>query len=155
MKYLSICICVLLRLCVPITLSASVETGQSDLVKVSNDSHLPIKVRRDAARELFQKYIKAGMTLDKVGGILERVTWLKRENIEELSLIGGYLPIEIRPGDSIFRIDLFPAADGVFVFIAFDGKLSLNQFWGAIIGEKTAPARTIRSIALLEKNYRG
>lgn len=86
--------------------------------------------RRIAIFELFQRHVKLGVDLSKLGEILDKPTWLKDRSVEIVTTVYGYVPLKHLSPGTVFRICVFPELKGLewSVYLRVSGEVSLDDF---------------------------
>jgi hypothetical protein len=64
--------------------------------------------RRDCILHLFRRQAGAGMRLSELAHLLGEPAWLKDEDVSQFIILGGHVPVNWTPGDSLYSIRIFP-----------------------------------------------
>lgn len=108
--------------------------------------------RRRAVLQLFDRHVRTGMRVGELGGLLANPSWLKKENVVEVRVVAGLLPVRIVPGETIFVIvpRLPPEDKSTGVYLRVEGSASPESLYDALLGKKTKAATArISTIAIL------
>jgi hypothetical protein len=90
---------------------------------------------------LFRRHRGSAGTAYELALLLDHPKWLRDENISIVEVMGGLIPVEMGPGDTVFRIRLLPASvrDTSDVYIRVAGKVGRDDFSRMIRGDTAAP----------------
>jgi hypothetical protein len=96
--------------------------------------------RRRAVFSLFQRHVSPGVTLTALAQIPANPTWLRDEDVSIVTRLGGKLPVQWSPTDTIFVLSIFPdLPDGIYqfwaIYLRVEGKVERDQFLALIRGQ--------------------
>ena len=72
--------------------------------QIANSDQYSDDRRRRALLLLFERHVRSGMELRTVASLLANPTWLKKENVHIVDLIGGSVPVDLLPGETVFLV---------------------------------------------------
>ncbi len=118
--------------------------------------------RRRALFMLFNRHIKANITIQDFSRFLEKPNWLAIDDIEVVSLLGGEMPIGFNPNDTNLVLKVFPNISDSqrkfwAIYIRIEGKISKTEFFeivssGGERGSKELKEKKILEIGLSPDN---
>lgn len=105
--------------------------------KVANDVSYPLERRRKCAFQLFRRHIHKGMPLAEIARELDHPNWLPDENIHEVKLISGLIPLKNTTKGTIFVLIILPPAQGdkSAVYLRVAGKVNVGELGKLLRGE--------------------
>lgn len=105
--------------------------------EIANDTSYRPEHRRRCVFQLFRRHVRKGMSLAEVAQQLNRPNWLPDENVHEVKLIGGLIPVKITPGDTVIALIILPPAQGdkSAVYLRVGGKVRENELGKVLRGE--------------------
>lgn len=119
--------------------------------RIANDTRYPIYQRRSCIIALFRRHVHVGMTLARIGQILDRPVWLEDQNLHVFKEVLGKIPIKITPDDTVVSIVVLPEADQKTsaVYLRIQGhvtKEALLKFLQTGSGEQAICYRILQEI---------
>ena len=118
---------------------------------IANDEDYSYEKRQVAVVELFQRFVKPGITLNQLGDILNKPTWLKDDDINLIEYHTGPSLLKYLYPGSVFYMFLFrdirPQYQ-VTIGIRIEGKITKEDFLKAIKGQEVG--QNINDAKILE-----
>jgi len=70
--------------------------------QIANSDKYSDARRRLAVYLLFKRHVRSGMELREVASLLANPTWLKKDNARNITALGSMIPIQLKPGETVF-----------------------------------------------------
>ena len=124
--------------------------------KIANSDAFSADHRRRAIFALFGRHVAPGITLGELGKILNHPTWLRDDDIEIITVLGGKLPVHFSVEDTVILAVVFASVpDGIYqswaIYVKAAGKVDRAQVRAALRGDKSASKAAAAKI--LELGY--
>jgi hypothetical protein len=119
---------------------------------LANEDKYTVECRRVCIFQLFCRHVRVGMPLPAVAQELGHPGWLRDEDIHRLTLVGGPIPVDSAPGDTVFAISILPtpASGDWIVYLRVSGELTSGEFCSTLRGEPAGPSAVVRQIGYVE-----
>jgi hypothetical protein len=107
---------------------------------IANDKNFNDNHRRYAVFMLFKRHVKAGISINQLGELMNKPSWLSYEDVTLIEKIAGEMPIEFSLADSFFIIKVFSHLSyGRWeywgIYFKIEGKINRRDFYNIISGE--------------------
>ncbi len=111
---------------------------------IANDENLHPNQRALAIHSLFERHVKQDSSLGRLAEVLSKQTWISDKDVEEVIIVGGYIPLEMTSGDSMILMAVFRNAnlekqrkEFIAIFMNVSGQIDADAFLDTIKGKKT------------------
>ncbi|MHC4249020.1 MAG: M56 family metallopeptidase, partial [Planctomycetota bacterium] len=78
---------------------------------IASDGDAPRAERAAAVFELWKRHVRPGVGVNGIRDAFTDVGWVREAYLQEIRVLGGWIPVSLRSGHSVFRIYLFPVDD--------------------------------------------
>ena len=111
--------------------------------KIANSDSYSADHRRRAIFALFGRHVSPGITLGQLGKILDHPTWLRDDDIDLVTVVGGKLPVHFSAEDTIVVFTVFAMVpDGIYqswaIYLTAAGKIDRAQIIAVLRGDQSA-----------------
>ena len=106
--------------------------------RIANDSSYSIQHRTRAVFALFRRHGQYCGDAASLKKLLGSPKWLEESGIEKVSYVFGKLPVEVNPGESVYRIKVYRRAS---IYIRCLSNLE-DDYLSRLLLHKDAPANT-------------
>lgn len=105
----------------------------------ANDLALPVNDRCEAVYEIFRRFVWPGLTLTDFANLLNRPSWLQKNQIRQVEVFMGKLPVHFNLNGSVYCFEFFPACHRkeLEIYIAFDAYVTPERFVPHLFLEQT------------------
>lgn len=107
--------------------------------QIADDSSYSIQHRTRAVFALFRRHGEWCGDARSLGACLRPAKWLDQSSVERITYVFGWLPVEVRPGESVYQISVFR---GPSVFIRLQGDVDLETLTAFLRGRDTRALKT-------------
>lgn len=112
---------------------------------VANSTNRSDAVRRHAVFTLLRSHTRSGMTMYDLRALLSNPTWLTSRDIIWVAFVGGLIPVDWDPEDTVFALTVLPQSEhhksGVFFRVS--GKVPRAAVEGCLLGDASKNCREI------------
>jgi hypothetical protein len=99
--------------------------------QLANNDAYSIGHRVRAVFALFRRHGQWCGDVGSLGRTLAPARWLDQSNIERVTYVFGNLPIEVNPGESVYRISVLHRAS---IYVRMQGEVDIATFAGLLRG---------------------
>lgn len=110
---------------------------------LANDEKVETWRRAVAIYFLFDRHVKQEIALEELAGLMNKPKWIKEEDFVRVGKFTGSLPLPFMPGDSLFRVRVFPNKDVArhnkecfAIFLYVTGKIDKEDVVSTIVSGK-------------------
>jgi hypothetical protein len=111
---------------------------------IANNEKLETWRRGLAIHLLFERHAAKDITLGKLAEVMNKPMWMKDEDVSRITYLGGWIPLEMTPGDTMFCIVVFPNQnverhnkECIGIYLNVSGEIDRKDFLATIKGQKS------------------
>jgi hypothetical protein len=104
---------------------------------IANDKSYREKQRILCVFQLFARHVKPPCEISKLAELLDKPTWIHKEDIAKVTWIAGFVPLKSLPrhGKTIFRLSVLGSKEKPIYFMIDSEDMSESEFYSLLTGE--------------------